>query len=139
MTDETASPPPLTADKLVRVYIRMRDAKATLKTDYDAAVTSLDTQMETVEKELLAICKTTGQEGGRTDHGTFTRTVKTRYWTSNWQAMYAFIKEHDALELLEQRVAQSNMKQFLQDHPDLLPAGMNVDSKYAITVRRPTK
>ena len=53
--------------------------------------------------------------------------------------MYEFIKDHNALELLEQRVSQGNMKKFLQDNPQELPAGLNVDSKYSITVRRPTK
>jgi hypothetical protein len=28
------------------------------------------------------------------------------------------------------------MKDFLEEHPDEYPAGMNVDSKYAVTVRR---
>jgi hypothetical protein len=53
--------------------------------------------------------------------------------------MHAFIKEHDALDLLERRVSQLNMKSFLTENPDLLPAGLNVMSRYAITVRRPTK
>ncbi len=138
MTEEVEAPK-YDADRLVRVYIRIRDAKAKLKQEFDDAAASLDTQMEAVEAELLALCKTTGQDGGRTDHGTFTRTVKTRYWTSDWQSMYEFIKDHNALELLEQRVSQGNMKKFLQDNPQELPVGLNVDSKYSITVRRPTK
>lgn len=138
MTEEVEAPK-YDADRLVRVYIRIRDAKAKLKQEFDDATTSLDAQMDAVEAELLALCKTTGQDGGRTDHGTFTRTVKTRYWTSDWQSMYEFIKDHNALELLEQRVSQGNMKKFLQDNPQELPAGLNVDSKYSITVRRPTK
>ncbi len=138
MTEEVEAPK-YDADRLVRVYIRIRDAKAKLKQEFDDAAASLDTQMDAVEAELLALCKTTGQDGGRTDHGTFTRTVKTRYWTSDWQSMYQFIKDHNALELLEQRVSQGNMKKFLQDNPQELPAGLNVDSKYSITVRRPTK
>lgn len=138
MTEEVEAPK-YDADRLVRVYIRIRDAKAKLKQEFDDAASSLDEQMDAVEAELLALCKTTGQDGGRTDHGTFTRTVKTRYWTSDWQSMYEFIKDHNALELLEQRVSQGNMKKFLQDNPQELPAGLNVDSKYSITVRRPTK
>jgi hypothetical protein len=30
------------------------------------------------------------------------------------------------------------MKQFLEEHPDEYPAGLNVDSRYAVTVRRKT-
>lgn len=127
------------ADRLVKAYVRIRDAKAKLTSDYDAEFERLDNLLKLVETELLEVCKATGQDGGKTANGTFTRTVKTRYWTSDWKSMYDFIKENNALELLEQRVAQGNMKTFLKENPDKMPAGMNVDSRYSITVRRPTK
>ena len=50
--------------------------------------------------------------------------------------MKNFIKENDAFELMEQRVHQTNMKSFLEENPNLMPPGMNIDSRYAITVRR---
>lgn len=134
MTEKT-----IDADKLVKVYIKMRDAKAAMVAEHDAKVLELEEKMGLIEQELLEICKTTGQDGGKTAHGSFTRTVKTRYWTNDWDAMYRFIKDNNAVELLERRVAQSNMKTFLQENPGLLPEGLNVDSKYSITVRRATK
>jgi len=127
------------ANKLVAVYIKMRDAKDALTRDYDTKIAEIKEQMDLIEQSLLEVCKSTGQDGGKTSHGTFTRTVKTRYWTNDWDSMYQFIKQHDAIELLEQRVHQSNMKQFLQDNPGQLPQGLNADSKYAITVRRTSK
>lgn len=136
MTEENQNPK---ADKLVKVYIKMRDAKAAKVKAHEDEIAALDENLDLITKELLEVCKATGQDGGKTAFGTFTRTVKTRYWTSDWKSMYDFIKENDAIELLEQRVAQGNMKQFLKDNPDKLPAGMNVDAKYSITVRRPTK
>ncbi len=134
MTEKT-----IDADKLVKVYIKMRDAKAQMVAEHDEKVAALEAQMGVIEHELLDICKATGQDGGKTSHGSFTRTVKTRYWTNDWDAMYRFIKDHDAVDLLERRVAQLNMKTFLQENPGLLPEGLNVDSKYSITVRRATK
>jgi hypothetical protein len=134
MTEKT-----IDADKLVKVYIKMRDAKAQMVAEHDEKVAALEAQMGIIEHELLDICKATGQDGGKTSHGSFTRTVKTRYWTNDWDAMYRFIKDHDAVDLLERRVAQLNMKTFLQENPGLLPEGLNVDSKYSITVRRATK
>lgn len=124
------------ANKLVRVYIKIRDAKEALTKKYEDETANLDQQLDLVEQELLNICKNTGQDGGKTEHGSFTRTVKTRYWTSDWDRMYQFIKEHDAPELLERRIHQGNFKQFLQENPDKLPEGMNVDSRYSVTVRR---
>jgi hypothetical protein len=124
------------ANKLVQVYIKIRDAKEIKTKQHDEEIAALDEQLAAVEESLLEICKTTGQDGGKTQYGSFTRTVKTRYWTSDWDSMYRFIKDHDAPELLERRVHQGNFKDFLQENPDKMPEGMNVDSRYSITVRR---
>lgn len=127
------------ADKLVAVYIKMRDERDRLTREHETALEDLKTQMEVIEQSLLDLCKTNGQDGGKTRHGTFTRTVRTRYWTSNWDAMRQFIRDHDALDLMELRLHQTNMKQFLADNPTTFPEGLNVESRYAITVRRATK
>jgi hypothetical protein len=124
------------ANKLVQVYIKIRDAKAEKTKEMEAEIAALDEQLSAIETELLELCKTTGQDGGKTQFGSFRRSVKTRYWTSDWDSMYRFIKEHDAPELLERRVSQTTFKEFLQANPDKLPEGMNVDSRYAITITR---
>lgn len=124
------------ADKLVRVYIKIRDAKAARAKQLEDEIADLDKQLDAVESELLELCKSTGQDGGKTQHGSFRRSVKTRYWTSDWDKMYQFIKDNDAPELLERRVAQTAFKEFLASNPDKMPEGMNVDSRYAITVTR---
>lgn len=124
------------ADKLVKVYIKIRDAKAAKTKELEDEIAKLDEQLGMVEAELLELCKSTGQDGGKTQHGSFRRSIKTRYWTSDWDKMYDFIKEHNAPELLERRVAQTAFKEFLSSNPDKMPEGMNVDSRYAITVTR---
>jgi len=127
------------ASKLVQVYVKIRDARDLKKKQMEQEIAELDEQLGAVESELLEICKTTGQDGGKTQFGSFTRSVKTRYWTSDWDSMYKFIREHDAPELLERRIHQGNFTDFLQENPDAMPAGVNVESKYSITVRRATK
>lgn len=127
------------ANQLVKVYIKIRDAKDMKKKQMEEEIANLDVQLSAVEQELLEICKTTGQDGGKTQHGSFTRSVKTRYWTSDWDSMYKFIREHDAPDLLERRIAQGNFSQFIQENPDKMPAGVNIESKYSITVRRSSK
>lgn len=124
------------AAKLVQVYLKIRDAKEKLVRDHEVELAKLNTQLEAVEQELLEICKATGQDGGKTAYGSFSKTVKTRYWTNDWDSMYAFIKEHDLPQILERRIHQGNFKEFLEANPSEVPVGLNVDSKYAITVRR---
>lgn len=123
----------INADTLVSAYIKMRDAKA----KHEADIARIEQQMGTISDALLEICKVTGQEGGKTPHGTFTRSVYTRYDTSNWDQFYSFISGiPDGVRMLEKRIHQGNFKAFLQDNPDVLPVGTNVTSKYTISVRR---
>ena len=126
----------LNVEQLVKAYIKMRDARQQLLREFDEADDRIKQQQDVVQQALLELCKETGTDGLKTSAGTVTRTIKTRYWTSDWNSMKNFIKENDAFELLEQRVHQTNMKSFLEDNPNLMPPGMSIDSKYAITVRR---
>jgi hypothetical protein len=124
------------AAKLVQVYLKMRDAKELMVREHKTKLSKLTEQMGIVEQELLEICKATGQDGGKTTYGSFSKTIKTRYWTNDWDSMYGFIKENDVPQILERRIHQGNFKEFMEENPDKLPVGLNVDSKYSITVRR---
>ena len=64
--------------------------------------------------------------------------VKTRYSTSDWDSFKKFVVEHDALDLYEKRIAQTNMKQFLEENPGAVPPGLNSSAEYDISVRKPS-
>jgi hypothetical protein len=123
-------------DRLVAAYIKMRDKRSEILRTYEEQDEAIKVQMNTVESKLLELCKTIGADSLKTQHGTIIRSVKTRYWTSDWEAMHKFILEHKMPDLLEKRVSQTTMKQMLEENPDLMPKGMNIDSRYSITVRR---
>jgi hypothetical protein len=127
---ETA--PTIPAEKLVKVYLKMRAAKA----DLEAQVKKIDAQMDQVKAGLLDYLKVQNLETVRTGEGLFYRSVKKRFTTNNWEAMGKFVLEHQIPELYEKRLHQGNMQTFLEEHPDLLPPGLNVDSEYQITVRK---
>jgi len=125
-----------TLDKLTKVYLRMRDAKEAVTDAYKRQVADLEEQMAVVEAQMLETCKQFNADSIRTPHGTIVRSVKSRYWTNDWDSMYRFIEEHGAFALLEKRLHQTHMKEFLSENPDLLPAGLNVESAYTVVVRR---
>jgi len=128
----------LPADKLVAVYRKIRAVIDEKEAAYKEEMSALKEQLDEVGAHLLNICNTQNLDSLRTPAGTVTRRTVTRYWTNDWERMYAFIKEQDAPFLLEQRIHNGNMKQFIEENPDLLPVGLNADTKYAITVRKPT-
>jgi len=123
-------------EELVAKYIDLRDKKKAVQEEADLKVAAIDEEMKEISSVLLERCKDIGADSIRTGLGTVIRSVKARYWTSNWDALYDTIVDNDAFGLLEKRIHQSNMKSFLEENPDLHPEGLNVDKEYAITVRR---
>mgnify|MGYP003650467254 CR=1 FL=1 len=129
----------ITADKMVKAYIKMRDHRSALKAQYEDEDASVKDQMAFIETELLELCKTVGTDGLKTQFGTVSRSVKTRYDATDWEAMHKFVLEQSAPDLLERRVAQRAMKEFIENNPELMPPGLNVTSQYAITITRSRK
>lgn len=136
MSEVIDEPKIIPTDKLVKAYIKIRDARKELSEEFEKQDSDLKESLEMIEAQLLEACKSIGADSIRTPFGTLSRTVRKRYWTNDWHSFYAFLKEHEALELLEKRVSQTNMSTFLEENPDLHPPGLNVDSRYSVVVRR---
>jgi len=127
---------PVDLDKLAAIYIKIRDARADSKRVFEAEDNDLKEQMEVLEAQMLDVCKEMKADSIRTPHGTIIRSVKSRYWTNDWDSMYDFIQENGAFGLLEKRLHQTNMKDFLSENPEVLPLGLNVENSYSVVVRR---
>jgi hypothetical protein len=126
------------ADQLAEIYIKIRDKRDELKTNFETQYKELEEQLNMLATEMLELCKENGADSIKTPAGTIMRRVDTRFWTSDWDSFYDFVQEHNAFGLFEKRISQGNMKQFLEENPDVLPKGLMSDSKYKITVRRST-
>jgi hypothetical protein len=123
-------------EKLTRVYIKMREKKAEISQELEAKMSEMEEKMKTVKTAILDHMKELGAESLRTDAGTVYRTVRTTYSTNDWDSMNKFILEHSVPELLEKRIHQTNMKVFLEEHPDVLPPGLNANMEYSVTIKR---
>ena len=126
-------------NKLVKVYIKIRNAIDEKETQHKEELASLKEQFGIVGQSLLNLCKEQNLDSIRTPVGTVSRRISTRYWTSDWDSMYRFISEHDAPFLLEQRIHGTNMKEFLEANPEAFPMGMQADRSYTVQVRKPNK
>jgi isocitrate dehydrogenase kinase/phosphatase len=126
----------ITADRLVKAYVKIREERNRIAKEHDMKDAELKEKLEAIEHELLELCKTVGADSLKTQFGTVSRKVQKRFWTSDWHSFHKFVKENDALDLFERRISQANMQQFLEENPDVLPQGLNVDSKYTVSIRR---
>ena len=124
-----------TTEQLVTTYLKIRDAIAERERQCREDVKLLEAQKDVIEQELLAVCDSAGGNVS-TPVGSVRRRVAKEYWTSDWDALYQTIKDNNAFHLLHQRISQKAMQQFLEENPDVHPAGLNVNSKYTVTVVR---
>jgi hypothetical protein len=122
--------------KLAETYVKIRAAKQKLQSEYDSKIEELEEKMTLVSlamKDTLLAQKATSM---KTEAGVVVLSKRARYDATDWDAMHKFIKEHDAFFLLEKRVHQGNMKQYVADNPDDVPPGLNINTEYVISVTK---
>lgn len=123
-------------ERLTKAYLKIKQRRAELSADYKEQDDELVAQLDKIKRALLDYCKEQGVESVRTSEGMFYRTTKQRYWTNDWESMYKFVLEHQVPEFFDKRLNQTNVKQFLEENPELAPTGLQVDSEYVISVRK---
>ena len=126
-------------DKLARVYRKIRTKIQDMTKAHEEAVGVLEQQRDEIAAEMKDRMLVSGLKSVRTDEGTIMLGIKIRYSTQDWDSFKKFVVEHDAVDLLEKRIAQTNMSQFLEENPGLVPPGLNSSSEYSVSVRKPTK
>tara|TARA_B100001778_G_C18287249_1_gene493690 strand:- start:51 stop:464 length:414 start_codon:yes stop_codon:yes gene_type:complete len=125
--------------KLVKAFRALRDERSKLKEDYKKEDNSLEVKQDKIKEVLLMHCRDNDVNSVKTDEGTFTRTKKVNYWTSDWENLHKFILEHKIPDILQKRISQANLKEWLEDEKNkgLLPKGLQVDAEYTITIQKP--
>ena len=145
--DEVEAPPSLDAeeiasvpmDKLAKVYRKMAAKVQQLTREYETQVEAIKAQQEVVKIALKDQMLKLGVKSVRTDQGTVVLSTVTNYNTQDWDSFKEFMKQYDALDLVQQRISQLNMKRFLEENPGVVPPGLNSMTEYGISVRKPTK
>jgi len=123
-------------DKLTRVYLKIKNRRSEIKREFEEEDNRLKDQQEQIKRALLNHCKEHNVDSVRTADGTFYRSIRSKYWTNDWESIYNFVLDHKVPELFSKSLNQTNVKQFLEENPDLRPEGLNVDSEYVISVRK---
>ena len=123
-------------DQLSVEYIKLRTEREQLKQEWSAKDSVFDEQMTAIDNSLVDTLTKTGASSITTANATIIKRVVSNYSPTNWDAIYQMVDRHKAFGLFFKRLNNANMKQFLDEHPDEYPAGLNVDSRYTVTVKR---
>lgn len=123
-------------DRLVRVYRKIKDRISELDAAHEAALAEIKPHLDEVRIALKDRLQAMGVTSAKTDEGTVLLSSKVRYYAQDWDAMKNFIMEHGLLDLLEKRLAQTALKQYLEENPEMVPPGLNTVSEIDVSVRK---
>jgi len=133
MTEDIEEAPEVEAiplDKLVAIHSKIKAKMEGL----DRQLAELDEQRTQVRLAIKDQMKALGLTSVQTSTGTVSLMKKTRYNTQDWDSFKAFVLEHQVVDLLEKRIAQTNMAQFLEENPGVVPPGLNSVTGFDIRV-----
>ena len=100
----------------------------------------MQNELSAIEQVMLNACNEIQAESIKTGSGTIIKSLKEKYVCGDWGNFKEFVLENQAIELLEQRIHQSNFREFVNNRREEgLPPGINTFREVTITVKRPTK
>jgi hypothetical protein len=124
-------------EDLVKTYLLIRAERETLRSAYEAQDNVLKEEVGILEAHLLSVCNDTNTNGLKTTYGTVTRSVKERFYCTDWTNFKDFVEQKGSIDLLERRIHQKNFKDFMAERQsDGLPPGINVLREFDIVVRK---
>ena len=138
MTEDIEDAPEVEAfplDKLVAIHAKIKARQEML----DKQLADLEEQREEIRMAIKDQMKALGLTSVKTSFGTVSLMKTTRYNTQDWDSFKAFVLEHQVVDLLEKRIAQSNMAQFLEENPGVVPPGLNSVTGFDIRVTKARK
>ena len=126
-------------DDLVTTYLTIRTERNTLKNQWEIRDSELKADLEELERAMLIACNAINADSIRTGSGTIIKSLKETYTCGDWDNFKQFVVDNNALDLLQQRISQTNFKEFMSTRQeDGLPPGISTLREFAITVRKPT-
>jgi hypothetical protein len=123
-------------DKLVGVYIELRDRRAQRKAAFANEDAADKSRQESIEGVLLRRFQDDGIESVRTANGTAYKSTQSSATVADWDTFFGFVREREAWELVERRCSKDAVKQYKAANDEQLPPGLNWREEIVINVRR---
>lgn len=130
-----ARPAAFTMDEMCRKFVALRDQLAALKKEQAKQLLPFAVAMDTLNVWMLAELNATKVESARTLSGTAYKTLRTSATVEDWAQVLAFIREHEAWELLEARVSKLAVQAIMEETQQAVP-GVKTSQEVIVNVRR---
>lgn len=127
----------VTVDRLMKAYIAAREAGEKLTREYKESYARISEQKEIFENELLRLAQLQGVTGFKVEGiGAAYEDTELQCSGADWGVFYTWMKENDALDMLERRIKASEIKKYMGEHEGAIPPGVNTFSRLRMKVRK---
>ena len=117
-------------------YVEIRNEREAKREVFEEQDKVYSDKLAEIENKLIEIMLAENTTSMSTEKYTVIKRVTKRYNPTNWDSVYRLVDKYKAYGVLHKRIHDTNMRDFLEQHPEEYPEGLNVDSRYAVTVKR---
>lgn len=125
-------------DNVVVAYNAIRDARTARRHAWEKADLELEEQQNILKRFMLDLLNKNGAQSIKTSSGTVYRSEKLKVGGADWGAIWAWAKEHDAMDIFERRLKTTFVKEYAEENGGAVPPGINVHREFEVAVRRPS-
>ena len=127
----------ITTERLVKTFIRIRDARSKLAKEYAEQDEGMKASLKQVEIELLRRAQEDGVTGFKTKEGTTYTSEDMSVSIADDTVYFDFIRETGDLDFFERRVSVKHLKEYMNEHNGETPPGLNLFRELRMRVRAP--
>ena len=124
-------------EKLARVWRKMQDKRDEMRHAWEQADEAIEAQQKVVGAALLEAMTGLKADKLTTQAGVVERKEEYKVSGADWQAIYKFVVEHDAFEMLHKRLSSTFVEKWAKEH-GAVPPGVNTFRQFVVAVKKPT-
>lgn len=124
-------------DRLVKVYLKIREQRAANNKAAKDADDELKAQLATVNAELLSRMRKRGNDGFKTPHGTVYKATVVQVTIADDSVFFPWVQEKGALDFLERRVKSTEVQKYMAEHGEA-PPGLTIFKEEEARIRKNT-
>lgn len=124
-----------TVEQVVEAYLKLRRKKEAVESEAKEKVADLKASMTKLESWLMQKADDEGVTSFKTSFGTAFVTSTDFANVADWDAVLAFIREHDAFDMLERRVSKTAVRAHMEE-TGVVPPGVTYGTKLGVSIRK---
>jgi hypothetical protein len=126
----------ITIDTLVKVFLKMRDARAAMKKTFDAEYKLLGDKQQRIEVEILRRFNLHKLQNVKTEHGVAYREAERFFKAEDREAYWAWARDNDYADAFSKTPKRRFILDWMEENGGTLPPGVSSIAEDHIVIRK---